>query len=63
MHQALALGGRERLDARALDLGDLEHGRDELLLAAQDLGLLDLDLLLLLDLLRRARTRRRPAAA
>ena len=41
----------EHLDALPLDLGLLQHGRDQLLLAAQDLGFLHLDLLLALDLL------------
>ena len=49
--QALPLGRGERLDALALDLGLLQHGRDQLLLAAQDFCFLHLDLLLLLDLL------------
>ena len=44
-----ALG--QRLDPLPLDLGLLQDGRDQLLLAARDLGLLHLDLLLLLDLL------------
>ena len=39
------------LDALRFDLRPLEHGRDELLLVAQDFGLLHLDLRFLLDLL------------
>ena len=46
-----------------LGLGRLEHGRLKLALAALDLGLLDLDLLLALDPLDRLPARRRPAAA
>ena len=49
--QALLLGRGQRLDALTLDLGLLQHGRDQLLLAAHDFGFLHLDLLLFLDLL------------
>ena len=46
--QPLLLGFGQRLDALALDLGRLQHGGDQLALAAQDFGLLHLDLVLLL---------------
>src|SRR5262249_37621152 len=47
---ALALGLGKRLDPFALDLGGAENGRDQLLFAALDLGLLNGDFPLLLDL-------------
>ena len=62
-HQALLLGFGERLDALTLDLGLLQHGRDQFLLAAVDLGFLHLDLLLFLDLLHLHLLSDRPAAA
>ena len=50
-HQALLFGVRQSLDALTLDLGLLQHGRDQFLLAAVDFGLLHLDLCFFLDLL------------
>ena len=49
-HQALLLGLRQSLDALTLDLGLLQHGRDQFFLAAIDFGLLHLDLPFFLDL-------------
>src|SRR5438309_2302491 len=49
--ETLPLGLGQRLDAPPLCLGRFAHGGRELLLAAGDLGLLNLDLLLLLDAL------------
>ncbi len=48
--QALPFGRGERFDAAALDLGALQHGRDQFALAALDFGVLHEDLVLLLDL-------------
>src|SRR5207247_5711703 len=48
---ALLLGGGQRFDALALDFSRLQHGGDQLALAAQDLGILHFDLLLFLHLL------------
>ena len=42
--QPLLFGLGQRLDALALDLGRLQHGRDQLALAALDFGVLHLDL-------------------
>ena len=50
-HEALLLGLGDRLDALTLDLGLLQHGRDQFFLAAIDFGLLHLDLSFFLDLL------------
>ena len=49
--QPALLGVGQHRDPLALDLGLLQHGRDQLLLAAHDLRFLHLDLLLALDLL------------
>ena len=49
--QARLLRGGEILDALALDLRLFQHGRDQLLLVAQDFGFLHFDLLFFLDLL------------
>ena len=61
--QPLLLGVGQRLDALPLDLGLLQHGGDQLLLAAQDLGFLHLDLLLAARSAAPSPLRRRPAAA
>src|SRR5207247_1895193 len=45
------LGVGEVFDALTLDLGALEYSGDQLLLVAEDFGLLHLDLFLFLDLL------------
>ena len=61
--QTLLLGCRERFNSLTIDLGSLQHGRDEFLFAAIDFRLLHLDLLLFLDLLHLHRFGDRPAAA
>src|SRR5208282_3531792 len=50
-NQALLLGGGQRFDALTLDLGLLQHGRDQFLFAAVDFRVLDFDLSFLFDLL------------
>ncbi|MGH9536663.1 MAG: hypothetical protein ACRD3H_01995, partial [Terriglobales bacterium] len=50
-HQALLFRERQRFNSLALDFGALQHGCDQLFLAAVDFGFLNLDLLFFFDLL------------